>query len=52
MALAGAAGHAVAGSRTLREITLHGSTFRLSHRLDNRPLVGEIGHGMAVMHDR
>src|SRR5690606_27722235 len=36
----------------LREITLHGSTFRLSHRLDNSLLVGEIGHGMALMHDR
>ncbi|KRG44246.1 hypothetical protein ARC78_05495 [Stenotrophomonas pictorum JCM 9942] len=33
----------------LRDITLDGNTFRRSHRVDKRPLVGELGYGLAVM---
>lgn len=33
----------------LRDITLDGNTFRRSHRVDKRPLVGEIGYGVALM---
>ncbi len=36
----------------LRDITLDGNTFRTSHRVDKRPLVGDIGYGVAVMRGR
>ena len=36
----------------LRDITLDGNTFRDSHSVDRRPLVGEIGYGMALMRGR
>ena len=32
-----------------RDITLDGNTFRDSHRVDKRALVGEIGYGVALM---
>lgn len=33
----------------LRDITLDGNTFRHSHGVDKRPLVADIGYGVAVM---
>ncbi|HET6397260.1 MAG TPA: lipid A deacylase LpxR family protein [Pseudoxanthomonas sp.] len=36
----------------LRDITLDGNTFRDSHRVDRRPLVAEVGYGLAVMRGR
>lgn len=36
----------------LRDITLDGNTFRDSHSVDKRPLVGEVGYGMALMRGR
>ncbi|MBO9716491.1 MAG: lipid A deacylase LpxR family protein [Pseudoxanthomonas sp.] len=34
----------------LHDITLDGNTFRHSHRVDRRPLVGDAGYGLAVMY--
>lgn len=51
----GWSGHVFLGSDArwvLRDITLDGNTFRSSHRVDKRPLVGEIGYGVAVMRDK
>jgi len=36
----------------LRDITLDGNTFRRSHRVDRRPLVGEIGYGIGLTRGR
>ena len=36
----------------LRDITLDGNTFRSSHSVDRKPLVGEVGYGVAVMRGR
>lgn len=33
----------------LRDITLDGNTFRNSHRVDKRPLIADIGYGLAMM---
>lgn len=32
----------------LRDITLDGNTFRSSHRVDKRPIVADVGYGLAV----
>jgi len=36
----------------LRDITLDGNTFRDSHSVDKRPLVADIGYGLAIMRGR
>ena len=36
----------------IRDITLDGYTFRNSHGVDKRPLVGDVGYGLAVMYGR
>lgn len=36
----------------LHDITLDGNTFRDSHSVDKKPLVGEAAIGMAITHDR
>lgn len=49
--LSGWSGHlfATADARwVLRDITLDGNTFRGSHRVDRRALVGDIGYGVAL----
>lgn len=40
------------GRWVLRDITLDGNTFRSSRRVDKRPMVGDLGYGMAVTHGR
>ncbi|MCL7715027.1 lipid A deacylase LpxR family protein [Stenotrophomonas mori] len=36
----------------LRDITLDGNTFRRSHRVDKRHVVGDLGYGVALIHGR
>ncbi len=37
------------GRWVLRDITLDGNTFRNSHSVDKRPLVADLGYGLAIM---
>ncbi len=49
----GLSGHifaAVDGRFVLRDITLDGNTFRSSHSVSKRPLVADIGYGMAILY--
>ena len=36
----------------LHDVTLDGNSFRDSHSVDKKYLVGDVGYGLAIMHGR